>query len=154
MKLITNHVSLFSRALNYGMLGTLLAKDLLHLLLPDSMSPCYIAICVCLSVCGYIQQVYAMITSVSSLVLSQSDTAVLESECVWSRYLTAQKGTSSLSPSQQQEVWVQYSALQLALLVSVCTFSCKNLVRTASFQILLIHSYMFGLNKFSNFVLE
>ncbi|XP_060777975.1 kell blood group glycoprotein homolog isoform X2 [Neoarius graeffei] len=76
--------SSYPRALNYGMLGTLLAKDLLHLLLPD--------------------------------ILSQSETAVLESECVWSRYLTAQKGTSSLFPSQQQEVWVQYSALQVALL--------------------------------------
>ncbi|KAK3572091.1 hypothetical protein QTP86_022322, partial [Hemibagrus guttatus] len=76
--------SSYPRAVNYGMLGTIIAKDLLHLLLPD--------------------------------ILSQSQSAVLESECVWSHYLTAQKGTSSLSPSQKQEVWVQYSALQVALL--------------------------------------
>ncbi|XP_026782276.3 kell blood group glycoprotein homolog isoform X1 [Pangasianodon hypophthalmus] len=76
--------SSYPRAVNYGMLGTLIAKDLLHVLLPD--------------------------------ILSQSKSAVLESECVWSHYLTTQKGTSSLSPSQQQEVWVQYSALQVALL--------------------------------------
>ncbi|XP_046703191.1 kell blood group glycoprotein homolog isoform X2 [Silurus meridionalis] len=76
--------SSYPRAVNYGMLGTLIAKDLLHLLLPD--------------------------------ILSQSESAVLVSECVWSHYLKTQKGTSSLSPSQQQEVWVQYSALQVALL--------------------------------------
>lgn len=63
-----------------------------------------------------------MITSVSYVVLSQLESAVLEIECVWSHYLTAQqKGTSSLSPTQKQEVWVQYTALQVALLVSVCT---------------------------------
>ncbi|XP_017328768.1 kell blood group glycoprotein [Ictalurus punctatus] len=76
--------SSYPRAINYGMLGTLLAKDLLHLLLPD--------------------------------ILSQSESAEGESECVWSHYLTAQKGTSSLSTSQKQEVWVQFSALQVALL--------------------------------------
>lgn len=63
-----------------------------------------------------------MITCVSTLVLSQSETVLLESKCVWLHYLTTQKGTASLSPSEQQEVWVQYSALQVALLVSLCTF--------------------------------
>ncbi|XP_060726189.1 kell blood group glycoprotein homolog [Tachysurus vachellii] len=77
--------SSYPRAVNYGMLGTIIAKDLLHLLLPD--------------------------------ILSLSESAVLEIECVWSHYLTAQqKGTSSLSPTQKQEVWVQYTALQVALL--------------------------------------
>ncbi|XP_053351373.1 kell blood group glycoprotein homolog [Clarias gariepinus] len=76
--------SSYPRAVNYAMLGTSLAKALLHLLLPD--------------------------------ILSQSESAVLESECVWSHYLTAQGGPSSLTPLQQQEVWVQYSALQVALM--------------------------------------
>lgn len=40
----------FSRAVNYGMLGALIANDFLHLLLPDSMLPCYVAICMCVCV--------------------------------------------------------------------------------------------------------
>ncbi|KAL7887412.1 hypothetical protein AOLI_G00051330 [Acnodon oligacanthus] len=80
--------SSYPRAINYGILGSLMAKDLFHLLLPE--------------------------------ILSQSDSSRLESECVWSFYVNGRasagiSGTSSLSQSQQQEVWVQYSALQVAL---------------------------------------
>lgn len=44
-------------------------------------------------------------------------------ECVWAHYLTVtdkagRGGALSLAAAQQQEVWVQYSALQIALQVS------------------------------------
>lgn len=44
-------------------------------------------------------------------------------ECVWTHYLTVTEkegraAASPLSAAQQQEVWVQYSALQIALQVS------------------------------------
>jgi len=43
-------------------------------------------------------------------------------ECVWAHYLSVTEkagrdGAFSLSATQQQEVWVQYSALQVALQV-------------------------------------
>ncbi|XDV39876.1 hypothetical protein PO909_009055 [Leuciscus waleckii] len=80
--------SSYPRALNYGTLGSLMAKDLLHLLLPD--------------------------------IHTQANNPESESMCVWSHYLSVTKdpgqdGTFSLPPSKQQEVWVQYSALQVAL---------------------------------------
>lgn len=68
------------------------------------------------------------------VVYSQSETVHAVGECVWAHYLTVTEkagrdGASSLSAAQRQEVWVQYSALQIALqvsshlqaLVSVCT---------------------------------
>ncbi|XP_007249904.3 kell blood group glycoprotein [Astyanax mexicanus] len=78
----------YPRAINYGMLGSMIAKDLLHLLLPD--------------------------------ILSQSEVPRLKSECVWEHYVSWREGSdrdksSSLSQSQQQEVWVQYAALEIAL---------------------------------------
>ncbi|XP_077065136.1 kell blood group glycoprotein isoform X2 [Siphateles boraxobius] len=80
--------SSYPRALNYGTLGSLMAKDLLHLLLPN--------------------------------IHTQANNPESESMCVWSHYLSVTKdpgqaGTFSLPPSKQQEVWVQYSALQVAL---------------------------------------
>ncbi|XP_029928851.1 kell blood group glycoprotein [Myripristis murdjan] len=78
----------YPRAMNYGVLGSLIAKDILHLLLPD--------------------------------IHSQSETVQAVGDCVWAHYLTLTEnagrgGTSSLSAAQQQEMWVQYSALQIAL---------------------------------------
>ncbi|XP_072534872.1 kell blood group glycoprotein [Salminus brasiliensis] len=78
----------YPRAVNYGMLGSVIAKDLLHLLLPD--------------------------------ILSQSEIPRLKSECVWAHYMSWKEGpgrdeTASLLQPQQQEVWVQYSALEIAL---------------------------------------
>ncbi|XP_056090882.1 kell blood group glycoprotein [Rhinichthys klamathensis goyatoka] len=78
----------YPRALNYGTLGSLMAKDLLHLLLPD--------------------------------IHTQANNPESESMCVLSHYLNVTKdpgqaGKFSLPPSKQQEVWVQYSALQVAL---------------------------------------
>ncbi|XP_051574360.1 kell blood group glycoprotein-like isoform X1 [Myxocyprinus asiaticus] len=78
----------YPRAVNYGTLGSLMAKDLLHLLLPD--------------------------------IHTQAKNPELESECVWFHYLSVTEGPGrvgafSLSPSKQQEVWVQYTALQVAL---------------------------------------
>ncbi|XP_054477567.1 kell blood group glycoprotein isoform X2 [Anoplopoma fimbria] len=75
----------FPRAMNYGVMGFLMAKDILHLILPD--------------------------------VYSQSETVHAVGECVWAHYLTVTEktGRGTLSAAQQQEVWVQYSALQIAL---------------------------------------
>ncbi|XP_030015132.1 kell blood group glycoprotein isoform X2 [Sphaeramia orbicularis] len=78
----------YPRAMNYGVVGFLIAKDILHLLLPD--------------------------------IHTQSKTVHAVGECVWAHYLTVTEkagrgGAFSLSAAQQQEVWVQYSALQIAL---------------------------------------
>ncbi|XP_032374531.1 kell blood group glycoprotein isoform X2 [Etheostoma spectabile] len=78
----------YPRAMNYGVIGFLLAKDILHLILPD--------------------------------IYSQSETVHAVGECVWAHYLTVTEragrgGAFSLSAAQKQEVWVQYSALQIAL---------------------------------------
>ncbi|XP_030606706.1 kell blood group glycoprotein [Archocentrus centrarchus] len=78
----------YPRAMNYGAAGFLVAKDILHLLLPS--------------------------------ISSQSETVHAVGECVWTHYLTVSEkagrgGGFSLSATQQQEVWVQYSALQVAL---------------------------------------
>ncbi|XP_052435012.1 LOW QUALITY PROTEIN: kell blood group glycoprotein homolog [Carassius gibelio] len=80
--------SSYPRAVNYGTLGSLIAKDLLHLLLPD--------------------------------IHTQANNPESESMCIRSHYQSVTKdpgrvGTFSLSSSQQQEVWVQFSALQVAL---------------------------------------
>lgn len=69
------------------------------------------------------------------LVYSQSETVRAVGECVWTHYLTVTEKESrgeafSLSGAQQQEVWVQYSALQIALQVRtylwVLVYVCKN----------------------------
>ncbi|KAK9513969.1 hypothetical protein VZT92_027462 [Zoarces viviparus] len=78
----------YPRAMNYGVMGFLIAKDILHLILPD--------------------------------VYSQSEMVHAVGECVWAHYLTVTEkagrgGVFSLSAAQQQELWVQYSALQIAL---------------------------------------
>ncbi|XP_039885962.1 kell blood group glycoprotein isoform X1 [Simochromis diagramma] len=78
----------YPRAINYGAAGFLVAKDILHLLLPD--------------------------------ISSQSKTVNAVGECVWTHYLTVSEkagrgGGFPLSAAQQQEVWVQYTALQVAL---------------------------------------
>lgn len=78
----------YPRAMNYGVLGFLIAKDILHLILPD--------------------------------IYSQSETVHVVGDCVWAHYLTVTEKAGrdevfSLSAAQQQEVWVQYSALQIAL---------------------------------------
>lgn len=78
----------YPRAMNYGVIGFLIAKDILHLIVPD--------------------------------IYSQSETVYAVGECVWAHYLTVTEsagrgGASALSAAQQQEVWVQYSALQIAL---------------------------------------
>ncbi|XP_020511424.2 kell blood group glycoprotein isoform X2 [Labrus bergylta] len=78
----------YPRAMNYAVIGFLMAKDMLHMLLPD--------------------------------IYSQSETVHAVGECVWAHYLNVAEnaergGGVSLSVLQQQEVWVQYSALQIAL---------------------------------------
>ncbi|XP_030250722.1 kell blood group glycoprotein [Sparus aurata] len=78
----------YPRAMNYGVIGFLIAKDILHLILPE--------------------------------IYSQSQTVHTVGECVWAHYLTVTEqagrgGVFSLSAAQRQEVWVQYSALQIAL---------------------------------------
>ncbi|KAJ4930531.1 hypothetical protein JOQ06_024842 [Pogonophryne albipinna] len=74
----------YPRAMNYGVMGFLVAKDILHLILPD--------------------------------ISSQSDTVLAVGECVWGHYLTVTEGAAfSLSAAQQQELWLQYSALNITL---------------------------------------
>ncbi|KAK5861766.1 hypothetical protein PBY51_017219 [Eleginops maclovinus] len=78
----------YPRAMNYGVMGFLIAKDILHLILPD--------------------------------IYSQSETVHAVGDCVWDHYLTVTEtagrgGAFPLSAAQQQEVWLQYSALQIAL---------------------------------------
>uniref|UniRef100_A0A8C6WWT8 Kell metallo-endopeptidase (Kell blood group) n=1 Tax=Neogobius melanostomus TaxID=47308 RepID=A0A8C6WWT8_9GOBI len=77
----------YPRAYNYGVIGFLIAKDILHLLLPD--------------------------------IHAQSKNVHVVADCVWTHYLSVTNrsiaGNTSLSTAQQQEVWVQYSALQIAL---------------------------------------
>ncbi|KAM8825982.1 kell blood group glycoprotein [Synchiropus picturatus] len=76
----------YPRAVNYGVMGFLVAKDLLHLLLPD--------------------------------IWFQSDSVRTVGECVWAHYLSVTGGSGgvgALSQEQQQEVWVQQTALQVAL---------------------------------------
>lgn len=52
-------------------------------------------------------------------VHSQSEAVRAVAECVWTHYLTVtgDGAERSLPPAQQQEVWVQYSALRIALQV-------------------------------------
>lgn len=56
------------------------------------------------------------------VVLTQSDSVRDVGECVWAHYVSATEkaggGGFTLTAAQQQEVWVQYSALQIALQVS------------------------------------
>ncbi|XP_034074803.1 kell blood group glycoprotein isoform X2 [Gymnodraco acuticeps] len=74
----------YPRAMHYGVMGFRLAKDILHLILPD--------------------------------ISSQSDTVLAVGECVWGHYLTVTEGAAfSLSAAQQQELWLQYSALKITL---------------------------------------
>ncbi|KAM4581085.1 kell blood group glycoprotein isoform 1-T1 [Odontesthes bonariensis] len=78
----------YPKALNYGAAGFLIAKDIFHLLVPE--------------------------------IYSHSETVRAVGECVWAHYLSVTEkagrdGAFSLSAPQQQEVWVQYSALQVAL---------------------------------------
>ncbi|KAL2084100.1 hypothetical protein ACEWY4_019618 [Coilia grayii] len=78
----------YPRALNYGALGFMMAKDLLHLLLPDFHT--------------------------------QSSSPESVGACVWSKYISLTEGRGRvgafvLSPHQKLEVWVQYTALQVAL---------------------------------------
>uniref|UniRef100_A0A8C5FHQ9 Kell metallo-endopeptidase (Kell blood group) n=1 Tax=Gadus morhua TaxID=8049 RepID=A0A8C5FHQ9_GADMO len=74
-------------AMNYGILGIFIAKDIFHLLLQDDPS------------------------------LSEAGTAM--AECVWAHYLstTGRAGGGNatvLSAVQRREIWLQYSALQVA----------------------------------------
>lgn len=80
--------SSYPRAMHYGVTGFLVAKDILHLILPD--------------------------------IYSSSATVQAVGECVWTHYLAVTQkeesgGVLSLSAVQQQEVWLQFSALQIAL---------------------------------------
>ncbi|XP_010883267.2 kell blood group glycoprotein isoform X1 [Esox lucius] len=76
----------YPRAVNFGVLGTLMAKDILQLLLPN--------------------------------IHSQSASPSSIAECVMSLYSNVTEGrgrVGALTPRQHQEMWMQYSALQVAL---------------------------------------
>ncbi|XP_061111756.1 kell blood group glycoprotein isoform X1 [Conger conger] len=78
----------YPRAVNYGRLGTLMAQKILLLLLPD--------------------------------IQSQSEAPQRVSDCVWAHYLRLTEslhGTDPppLTPAQQREIWLQHTALHIAL---------------------------------------
>ncbi|XP_041843817.1 kell blood group glycoprotein [Melanotaenia boesemani] len=78
----------YPKAMNYGAAGFLIAKDIFHLLIPE--------------------------------IYSHSETVHAVGECVWTHYINVTEkagrdGVSWISAKQQQEVWVQYSALQVSL---------------------------------------
>lgn len=108
---------IFDRAMRYGVTGFLVAKDILHLILPDSkkteMKPTS-------RLWKYIFAPWIPVGVVSSY----SATVQVVGGCVWTHYLAVRggeerSGTLSLSAVQLQEVWLQYSALQIALQVSI-----------------------------------
>ncbi|XP_047216277.1 kell blood group glycoprotein isoform X2 [Girardinichthys multiradiatus] len=81
----------YPKAMNFGAVGFLVAKDIFHLFVPDSKK-----------------------------VYTHKETMHAVGECVWAHYLNVTEkagrvGASVLSAEQQQEVWLQYSALQVAL---------------------------------------
>lgn len=104
--------------MHYGVTGFLIAKDILHLILPDSkkteMKPTF----------NFCQCSYSLTAWIPAVVVySYSATVHTVGECVWTHYLAVTEkeergGALSLSAVQQQEVWLQYSALQIALQVS------------------------------------
>lgn len=78
----------FPKAMNYGAVGFLVAKDIFHLFLPE--------------------------------IHSHNKTMHAVGECVWAHYLNATEksgraGAFVLSAAQREEVWLQYSAMQVAL---------------------------------------
>uniref|UniRef100_A0A3Q1GWQ1 Kell metallo-endopeptidase (Kell blood group) n=1 Tax=Acanthochromis polyacanthus TaxID=80966 RepID=A0A3Q1GWQ1_9TELE len=76
----------YPRAMNYGATGFLIAKDILHLLLPN--------------------------------IFSHTESVNAAADCLWTLYLNATKPAgrrASLSMAQQQELWLQFSALQVSL---------------------------------------
>ncbi|XP_007550166.1 kell blood group glycoprotein isoform X1 [Poecilia formosa] len=78
----------YPKAMNYGAVGFLVAKDIFHLFLPE--------------------------------IYSHSPTMRAVGECVWTHYLKAtekagQVRATILPTARQEEVWLQYSALQVAL---------------------------------------
>ncbi|XP_035991015.1 kell blood group glycoprotein [Fundulus heteroclitus] len=78
----------YPKAMNYGAVGFLVAKDIFHLFLSE--------------------------------IYSHNETMHAVGDCVWAHYLNATEnggrvGASWLTSEQQQELWLQYSALQVAL---------------------------------------
>ncbi|XP_027868135.1 kell blood group glycoprotein isoform X2 [Xiphophorus couchianus] len=78
----------YPKAMNYGAVGFLVAKDIFHLFLPE--------------------------------IYSHNLTMRAVGECVWTHYLKAtekagQVQATNLSTAWQEEVWLQYSSLQVAL---------------------------------------
>lgn len=116
-----------------------MAKDILHMTLPDSK-----AISVCFKC--YICMQYNLPSPLHSrltdpfgcaAVYSQSEAVRAVAECVWAHYLTVtgKGGELSLSAAQQQEVWVQYSALQIALRVRTLLYFRQQI--SAAFRLVL-----------------
>lgn len=121
----SQHISVFffllNRAFNYGVIGFLMAKDILHMILPDSKAlymcfKCYICTQYNLPSPPHLRLIYPF---GCAAVHSQIEAVRAVAECIWAHYLTVtgKKGELSLPEAQQQEVWVQYSALQIALRV-------------------------------------
>lgn len=70
-------------------------------------------------------------------------------ECVWAHYLTVTEqagrgGVFSLSAAQRQEVWVQYSALQIALQVSSHLQALSSVCATTGGSYIYIYVHVFS----------
>lgn len=100
-----------------------MAKDILHMILPDSkalymcftMLKCYICTQYNLPSPPHLRLIDPF---GCAAVHSQSEAVRAVAECIWAHYLTVTGKKAELSLSAaQQEVWVQYSALQIALRV-------------------------------------
>lgn len=115
--------------MNYGVIGFIVAKDILHLLLPDGKSSSHVKLKFRF-LCEYRlpRSVCRVFTAISYqnlsfvIVYTQSESVHAVGECVWAHYLTVTEkagtgGAFSLSAAQQQEVWVQYTALNIAMQV-------------------------------------
>lgn len=100
-----------------------MAKDILHMTLPESKA---------VHMSFESTHLHAIEFAIPAIFMAhgalgcaavhlQRETVRAVADCVWAHYLTVtgQEAELPLSPAQQQEVWVQYSALQIALQVRV-----------------------------------
>lgn len=103
-----------------------MAKDILHMTFPDSKA---------VHMSFESTHLHAMEFAIPATFMahrllgcaavhSQSEAVRAVAECVWAHYLTVtgKEAELSLPPAQQQEVWVQYTALQIALQVRVLLY--------------------------------
>ncbi len=124
--------SICCRALNYGTLGSLMAKDLLHLLLPDSKSvwtSIWICMCECLSLFNHL-------LCFSSLVHTKANPES-ESMCIWSHYLSVTKDPERVRHILSFPLWTAGGLG--AVLCSTSGTGCKRIYSCTEVFNLLCH---------------